>query len=78
MTEDKEYPKYAGSYFNIPLKKPKAYKFERTLYQSIGEFQLGGSTDFIPTWDSTDHFHFCCQNCESMADVLKVDYIPPS
>ena len=30
----------------------------------------------MPTWDGTDHFHFACEKCHCMADVLKVEFYP--
>jgi len=31
---------------------------------------------FLPTWDGTDHFHFVCWECKSVADVLAVKLDP--
>jgi hypothetical protein len=27
---------------------------------------------FLPTWDGTNHFHFICEECKGVADVLEV------
>lgn len=32
---------------------------------------------FLPTWDSTDHFHFVCGECKTVADVLEVKALHP-
>jgi len=29
---------------------------------------------FQPTWDGTDHFHFVCEKCKGVADVLEVKH----
>ncbi len=79
MGED-EKPIFVEGTYNIPLEKPKGFgsNYNLTLFESVESFASGtGSSNFIPTWDSTDHFHFCCQNCECIANVLKVDYTQP-
>lgn len=30
---------------------------------------------FLPTWDTTDHFHFVCEKCKGVADVLMVKFV---
>lgn len=34
---------------------------------------IGGGV-FLPTWDTTDHLHFACTSCKSVADVLQVHF----
>jgi len=31
---------------------------------------------FLPTWDTTDHFHFVCGKCKGVADVLEIRFDP--
>lgn len=31
---------------------------------------------FLPTWDGTDHFHFVCRRCKTVADILQVIFNP--
>jgi len=47
-----------------------------TIYQAVNELFSSGSREFIPTWDSTDHLHFCCAKCACAADVLRVGFYP--
>jgi len=67
-------PKYIKFDCNIP-KKPKCTR-ATFIYTSINELACTGFSNFIPTWDSTDHFHFCCADCGVMADVLEVRFYP--
>jgi len=64
----KEYKKNRG---NI-RKKSCAIKskiiFDTTFNADIN------SNNFLPTWDYTDHFSFCCENCVVEAEILGVDF----
>lgn len=68
-------PKYAKFGCNIPLKKPKHTR-SQLIYSNVNELASTGFSNFIPSWDSTDHFHFCCGDCGIMADVLQVMFYP--
>ncbi len=68
--------KYERYNQNKPLKKPIAPKTTKTIYRAVNVVLSEGSSDFIPTYDSTDHFHFACEDCETMLDVLQVDFSP--
>jgi hypothetical protein len=62
-----------GFVINRFLKKPKARG--GLIYTALDEETVsihGGR--FLPTWDSTDHFHFICEECKSVADVLRVKF----
>jgi len=72
MSETKKYEKYGQ---NKPLKKPH-YTRTKQIFRAVNELISEGNSNFIPTWDSTDHFHFCCADCNVMADVLQVDFYP--
>jgi hypothetical protein len=69
--------KYEKNGCNVPLKTPR-FKRQRStiIYQAVNELLSEGDSDFIPMWDETDHFHFCCANCKHAADVLQVDFDP--
>ncbi len=72
-----EKPAYIKFDCNIPLKKPWIKKFRKSIiYRAVNELLSLGGDQFIPTWDDTDHFHFCCSKCEVMADVLQCDFMP--
>jgi len=34
---------------------------------------LPGRTHFVPAFDDTDHFHWACEECEAIADVMHVE-----
>lgn len=70
--KQEKYEKYGS---NHPLRRPKNTR-ARILYQSVDVLLSEGSSHFIPTWDSTDHFHFCCADCRVMADVLQAQFLP--
>jgi hypothetical protein len=70
-----KHEKYEKHGCNNPLRTPK-YTRARILYQSVDELMSEGNSNFIPTWDSTDHFHFCCADCRVMADVLQARFLP--
>jgi hypothetical protein len=70
-----KHEKYEKDGGNHPLRTPK-YTRARKLYQSVDILMSTGTSHFIPTWDSTDHFHFCCADCRVMADVLQADFLP--
>lgn len=58
------------------LKKPK-YTRKEWIYQAVDKHHLfirGGT--FLPTWDTTDHLHFVCAECKSVADILAVRFVP--
>ncbi len=60
-----------GFITNRILKKPIATS-ESLIYSLIDqESKIFDASNFLPTWDSTDHFHFVCQKCKSVADVLE-------
>ena len=62
-----------GFIFNKLLKKPNVKG--GIIYNIIEEestFFEGGK--FLPMWDSTDHLHFACQTCKSVADVLRIKF----
>ena len=68
-------PEYKKHDCNIPLKTPRHTR-AKMIYQGVNELLSVGSSDFIPTWDLTDHFHFCCAKCACIADVLQVRFYP--
>lgn len=62
-----------GFVINKLLKKPKTKS--GVLYSAIDEQSvLIGGSRFLPTWDETDHFHFVCAKCKSVADILQVRF----
>lgn len=62
-----------GFIINRLLKKAKTRG--GLIYTALdGEsYSIGGDV-FLPTWDSTDHFHFVCKKCKAVADVLAVKF----
>ena len=68
-------PEYVELGCNIPLETPRHTK-RKTIYQAVNKLSSKGGSDFIPMWDSTDHFNFCCAKCGCAADVLEVDFYP--
>jgi hypothetical protein len=52
--------------------KPKTTT-AKIIYNSIYAPNINDQR-FIPTWDSTDHFSFCCEKCKTVADILKIDF----
>ena len=69
--------KYEKHGLNKLLKTPIAPKCTKTIYRVVNSILSEGHGDqFIPTWDTTDHFHFACEKCETMLDVLQVDFSP--
>lgn len=69
-----EEPRYTEEHFNLPLKKPRHAR-PGTIYEAVTSLLTQGEA-FVPTWDSTDHFHFACPKCGYMADVLSVEFYP--
>jgi len=66
-----------GYVSNRLLRTPKTIRDERVVYSAVDPETLairGG--DFVPSWDSTDHFHWICQRCKVVTDVLQVRYMP--
>ncbi|MEM4497583.1 MAG: hypothetical protein QW692_02015 [Nitrososphaerota archaeon] len=48
------------------------------IYRNVEEDSILIKGDiFIPTWDDTDHFHFVCAKCKSVAHVLAIDLRSP-
>jgi ferredoxin len=44
-----------------------------TVYSILDqESILIGGSEFLPTWDKTDHLHFACGGCNHVADILQV------
>ena len=68
-------PKYTKGEGNTLLKTPRTTKAEM-IYQAVNEYLSTGDGNFIPTWDDTDHFHFCCGSCACIADILQVKFYP--
>lgn len=69
MPYQKEFPD--GFILNKLREKPKARG--GILYNILRAWSIHGDV-FLPTWDSTDHFHFVCKKCKSVADVLMVKF----
>lgn len=62
-----------GFIFNKLLKKPNAKGV--IIYNIIEKESTFFESDlFLPMWDSTDHLHFACQKCKSVADVLRIKF----
>jgi hypothetical protein len=62
MTEETEY-----------IKTTRA----RIIYRRVGsEYDWQKYGNFIPCYDSTDHFSFVCAKCKTPADVLTMDFTP--
>lgn len=63
-----------GFIINKLLKKPKVKG--GLIYSVLDQdnYLIHGDS-FLPTWDETDHFHFVCKKCKSVADVLEVRFI---
>ena len=77
MTEERLMP-YQESFpdgfiTNKLLKKAKTKA--GIIYSAIDEESvlIHGSV-FLPTWDTTDHLHFVCRRCKSVADILQVKF----
>jgi len=68
-------PNYVNRDFNVPLRIPRFTK-AKNIYRAVNKLLSKGGSDFIPMWDSTDHFNFCCAKCGCAADVLEVDFYP--
>ena len=59
---------------NAFIIKPKTVR-GGIIYSTIDtETRLFHGACFLPTWDSTDHLHFICEHCKSVADVLQVRF----
>jgi hypothetical protein len=64
--------KYQEYDLNQFLDKPKNTT-ANMIYNIIDdETILIKADNFIPSWDSTDHFKFVCRDCKNPADVLRV------
>lgn len=66
-----EKPAYENEYTRI-LRKAK---FKSGITYSILDpeyHQIYGNL-FLPTWDGTDHLHFVCGRCRTVADILEVN-----
>lgn len=73
--EKRKQPKYVErGLYNKPLPQPRHTR-TRVIYTAVEDLLTHGG-NFLPTRDSTDHFHFACEKCHSMADVLKVEFYP--
>jgi len=58
---------------NRLLKKPKTKG--GLMYTALDEESVMIHADhFLPTWDGTDHLHFVCEKCKSVADILTVKF----
>lgn len=59
-------------YNRVKTEKAKAIG-DNYVYTIInhGDYVIEGH-HFIPCWNTTDHFHFVCESCKSIADVLEV------
>jgi len=54
-------------------KYPKKHEF--VIYSTIPRgypYYIRADGDFIPVFDSTDHFHFACSRCKEIACVVMV------
>jgi len=61
-----------GFITNKFLEKPKTKG--GIIYSAIDNESITIHGDvFVPTWNTTDHLHFACQKCKSVADVLRVE-----
>jgi hypothetical protein len=59
------------------LPKPKTIRAEAIVYSAVDpETLLTRGGVFTPSWDSTDHMHFICDACGTVADILLVRYNP--
>lgn len=68
--ENVKKPAYENEFTRI-LKKAK-FK-SRTIYSILdSEHDFIDGNFFLPTWDSTDHLHFVCMSCRTVADILEV------
>ena len=48
---------------------------ERQIYSVFPQGQpyyIKGDGDFIPIFDTTDHFHFACRDCQKLVEILMV------
>jgi len=70
MSEKKD--NFAG--FNIAKKKPFKTR-ARTIYLAVDNLMIQGD-EFLPTWDTTDHFHFVCAGCHCVANVYEIIFVP--
>lgn len=59
---------------NEPRKKPHKTT-ARLIYQCVTNLITQGE-DFIPTWDTTDHLSFACEECHTKATILAVEFYP--
>jgi len=51
--------------------KRTVYRAPKVRDEDIGSLKRIGA--FVPVFDSTDHFHFACQYCREIADILLVE-----
>jgi hypothetical protein len=49
----------------VEIYKSKTYKKDQL-------YGVGGSNNFIPAFDYSDHFQFVCSKCKDLATVLRV------
>jgi len=51
------------------------YQKNTVIFNKVREICINGD-NFVPTWDSTDHFNFACSKCKSASDILRVEVYP--
>jgi len=66
-----------GYISNDLLRNPRTIRGDKIVYSAVNLETLHiMSGEFTPSWDSTDHFHFVCDRCGVVADILQVRYVP--
>ena len=70
ILEEKKYQNYRS---NELLENPELK--DALIYSAVEPGTLTTSnSNFLPTWDDTDHLHFACSKCKSVADILTIRF----